>query len=72
MAKTLKQSRQLIAHGFISINGRRIKSPSYLVKKGEESGIGYYKKISIETAPIAQQAPATQEAISGNEEKTGE
>ena len=72
MAKTLKQSRQLIAHGFISINGRRIKSPSYLVKKGEESGIGYYKKISIETAPVAPQASATQEAVSNSEQKTGE
>ena len=60
MAKTLNQSRQLISHGFISINGRRIKSPSYLVKKNEESGIGYYKKISIENATPQAPMPEVQ------------
>ena len=57
MARTLAQSRQLITHGFISINGRRIKSPSYLVTKSDESGIGYYKPISLEIA--VQKSPET-------------
>ncbi len=56
MAKTLKQSRQLIAHGFIAINGRRVKSPGYIVRKSEEGSISYYKPIKIQ---FEQQAPAT-------------
>ncbi len=57
LAKTLAQSRQLITHGFISINGQRTKSPGYLVKKLEESGISYYKPITIEQTPVPPAAP---------------
>ena len=36
LAKSIQQSRQLIAHGHIAIDGRRVSSPSYLVLKDEE------------------------------------
>ncbi len=65
LAKTLKQSRQLIAHGFIAINGRRVKSPGYIVKKLDEGVISYYKPIKIEfeqQAPAAPRPPANVEA----------
>jgi len=35
LAKSIKQARQLITHGFIAINGRKIKSPGYLVPSEE-------------------------------------
>ena len=47
MARSMKQSRQLITHGFISINGRKLTVPGYLVNAEEESKIGYYKPIDI-------------------------
>ncbi|HUB92462.1 MAG TPA: 30S ribosomal protein S4 [Candidatus Saccharimonadales bacterium] len=47
LAKTARQARQLIAHGFIAINGKRAKSPGYLVSKTEENAITYYKPITI-------------------------
>jgi small subunit ribosomal protein S4 len=47
LANSMKQSRQIIAHGFISINGVRVNRPSYLVKADEEKHIGYYKPIDI-------------------------
>jgi small subunit ribosomal protein S4 len=47
LAKTSRQARQLIAHGFIAINGKRAKSPGYLVSKSEEEAIAYYKPINI-------------------------
>ncbi|MEM3883385.1 MAG: 30S ribosomal protein S4 [Methanothrix sp.] len=47
MARSMKQSRQLITHGFISINGRKLTVPGYLVKAEEEPKIGYYKPIDI-------------------------
>jgi small subunit ribosomal protein S4 len=35
MAFSRAQARQLIVHGHISVNGKRVKSPSYLVKEGD-------------------------------------
>ncbi|MGC8547808.1 MAG: 30S ribosomal protein S4 [Candidatus Micrarchaeia archaeon] len=47
LARTLKQARQLITHGFIAINGKKVTTPSYEVKINEESVIGYYKPIDV-------------------------
>ena len=47
LAKSIKQSRQLITHGFISINGKRVNRPGYLVSAMEERAIGYYKPIDL-------------------------
>ncbi len=41
LAKTPYQARQLITHGHIAINGRKVLSPSYLVTKEEEKNITY-------------------------------
>ncbi len=41
LAHTTKQARQLIVHGHISLNGRRITVPSYIVRRGEEEFIEY-------------------------------
>lgn len=41
MVKTLYQARQLITHGHISINGRKVKSPSYHVEIDDEANIEY-------------------------------
>jgi small subunit ribosomal protein S4 len=60
LSKTIKQSRQLITHGFISINGRKVKSPGYLVTSEEEHGVGYYKPINLNAKP--QAAPSAAEA----------
>lgn len=38
-ANTPKQARQLIVHGHIAINGRKVSWPSYLVPKDEEDKI---------------------------------
>ena len=47
LAMTPKQARQLITHGFISMDGRRITKPSYLVLKKDEDNIKYCKDIDI-------------------------
>jgi len=41
LASTPKQARQLISHGHIEIEGRKITVPGYIVKKDEENEIGY-------------------------------
>jgi small subunit ribosomal protein S4 len=48
LARTIKQSRQLITHGFIAVDGRRIDIPSYMVRVDEEDKISYYKPINLE------------------------
>jgi len=41
MVSSLFQSRQLIAHGHIAINGRKVTSPSYQVKIDDEEALDY-------------------------------
>jgi small subunit ribosomal protein S4 len=41
MANSIHQARQLIVHRHISIEGKRISSPSYLVLRGEDEKIAY-------------------------------
>jgi len=41
LAKSIYQARQLITHGHIAIDGKRVPSPSYLVLRDEEAKISY-------------------------------
>lgn len=47
LARSMKQARQLITHGFISIEGVKVDRPGYVVRLTEEDRIGYYKPIKI-------------------------
>lgn len=52
LAKTVRQARQFITHGHISVNGVKISSPSYLVKYGEEDSIGWHgHAVDVEPKP---------------------
>jgi small subunit ribosomal protein S4 len=42
LANTAKQARLFITHGHIALNGKKINSPSFMVKKGEEELISFY------------------------------
>ncbi|MFT8870790.1 MAG: 30S ribosomal protein S4 [Sporolactobacillus sp.] len=39
LARTRRQSRQLVNHGHITVNGKRVDIPSYRVKPGETIGV---------------------------------
>jgi len=41
-ARTAKEARMFVVHGHIAMNDKKIDSPSYVVKRGEEDLIGYY------------------------------
>jgi small subunit ribosomal protein S4 len=41
LAKSIKQARQFIIHGHITVNDKKISSPSYVVKLDEEDKIGF-------------------------------
>ncbi|VVB77310.1 30S ribosomal protein S4 [uncultured archaeon] len=61
MAKSMKQARQLVSHGIISINGRRVTSPGHLVLASEEDSIAYFKPINLEQPIPVAPAPAAAE-----------
>ncbi|OYT61459.1 30S ribosomal protein S4 [Thermoplasmatales archaeon ex4484_30] len=60
LANTAKQARQLIIHGHIAINGKRIRVPSYMVRKSEEDMITYAPSSPLvdEMHPMRPQAKA--------------
>lgn len=41
LARSIHEARQLIVHGHIAINGRRVTSPGYIVRRDEENLIDY-------------------------------
>ncbi len=41
MAKSVYQARQLITHGHIAVDGKRVPSPSYIVLKDDEAKLAY-------------------------------
>ncbi len=42
LARTAKEARMFVVHGHIAMNDKKIDSPSYVVRRGEEDLIGYY------------------------------
>jgi small subunit ribosomal protein S4 len=58
LARTIKQARQIIVHGYVAINGKRITVPSYMVPLSEDDSIGYYKNINIAPKVQVEEAPA--------------
>lgn len=68
LARSMKQARQLIVHGYIAVSGKRINRPGILVATDQEGSIGYYKPIDIapKTPPkegeVAEGAGAKEEA----------
>jgi len=53
LARTSFQARQLITHGHVSIDGRRVTIPGYIVQKDEEAKIAY-----TADSPVANQEHA--------------
>lgn len=48
LANTAKEARMFVVHGHIALNEKKIDSPSYLVKRGEEDMIGFYHSSPVE------------------------
>ncbi len=58
LAKTIQQCRQLITHGHIAVDNRRITVPGYIVTKTEETQIAY-----AQTSPLANVSHAIRQTI---------
>jgi len=75
LSQSIQQARQLITHGHIAIEGRRVSSPSYLVFKTEEETIAYSPKSPLTDPehPLTKAATIPAEPIQqSNEENRNE
>ena len=50
LARTPKEARMFVVHGHITLNGKKINSPSYVVLRGQEDEIDFYR-----SSPVAKQ-----------------
>jgi len=64
---TPRQARQFIIHGHISVKGRTVKVPGYLVSRDEEPTVAY-----DERSPIADELHPLRVAAPGAAEEPGE
>lgn len=60
-ARTIKQARQFIVHGHITVNGKKVTTPSYKLEKTEDQEIDY-----------AQNSPLKKETHPESPERTEE
>lgn len=51
LARSIYQARQLVVHQHISINGKVVSSPSYVVKKDEDTKIEYREQSPLRGHP---------------------
>lgn len=59
LARTLRQARQFVLHGHVTIGGRKVSVPSYLVPLAEEGSIAFAEgsTVQAQTKPVEAQAP---------------
>ncbi len=62
LARTPQQARQLVLHGHITISGKQVSVPSYLVPLDEEGVIGYVEGSSFKVQPKPE-APAAETIV---------
>ena len=70
LARTAKQARQMITHIHVSVGGKTITAPSYLVKVAEEDSIAFHPGSSFvdETHPERTREKTVEEAKEENKE----
>lgn len=64
IGRTAKHARQLIVHGHVALNGKRIKWPSALIQSADEGKISLYKKMEkakVEKPTAKAEVPAVPE-----------
>jgi len=59
LARTMTQARQLITHGFIAVNGRRVSRPNYIVSLEDEPTLSHAKPIdlNVKSEPDKSEGP---------------
>ncbi len=58
-SSTNKQARQFVVHGHVTIGGKKVTAPGYLVPGGEENEIGFTGTVPMKATPKAEEAEET-------------
>lgn len=69
MARSMRQARQMITHRHVSVGGKTITSPSYLVKVGEEDKISFSESSSFNNPEHPELKTPEEESQENTEEK---
>ncbi|MDB4940093.1 MAG: rpsD [Candidatus Doudnabacteria bacterium] len=71
LAETRAQARQIVSHGFITVNGKNVNIPSYLTKVGDSISIREAKRKSkyVDILKAKLKNVKTQEWVSLNEDQ---
>ena len=69
LANSVKQARQFIIHGHITIAGKKVTSPSYFVPLSEETQIGFVAKSTLADTEHPERAAARSHAEKEAKEK---
>ena len=69
LSKSIRQARQFIIHGHISVGGRKTTIPSYFVSLDEEHQLGYYvgSKIKDDEHPMHMSGKIEVTGVTTNE-----
>jgi small subunit ribosomal protein S4 len=67
MAKSLFQARQLITHGHIAIDSRKVKAPSYKVMRADEEKLDYAESSPFHAREHPLRKEITMAEMSGGE-----
>jgi len=69
LAKSIYQARQLVTHGHVAIDGKRVPTPSYLVLRDEETKLGYAQTSNLSKPDHPIRAAASAESQSKAESR---
>ncbi len=69
LANTVKQARQLIVHGHIAIDGRRVTAPGYIVTKSQEPLVDYFTPGLEQKVRQSRKKPARKHAAGERKEE---
>lgn len=58
LARTMSQSRQIITHGFVAINGKKVTRPGYIVSLSDEASLSYARQIDLSVKAPEDKAAA--------------
>lgn len=68
-ARTRRQARQLVNHGHITVNGKKVDIPSYLVHVGDEVALKESSRNLVIVKASLETAPATVAYVTVDKEK---
>ena len=72
LAKSPYQARQLISHGHVELNSRKVTVPSYLVSPVEEGSLKFSQGSKLANVSVAQEGESSEQSSPTKEEQVSQ